>query len=131
VNPIPNPLIGRAARIRGDEIVPEDLFAHIIETGESQSYGKTIELISLELDTPYTFLNNGSYVYSDAVYNGVYTHAVVQPKTQDEDISLLLATGSLFCNVTLVPADRFNPAKPLDISWWRGGPAPMTDVYLI
>jgi hypothetical protein len=61
----------------------------------------------------------------------MYTHAVITPRLERDDVSTLLVKGLLGCAVTWIPKERFESTKPFDLSWWRGGGAAITDVELI
>lgn len=105
-------LTGRNAKILAEEVIPSDLDACIIAVDER---GKQM---ALKLNHP-------------AIIAGkVYTHAVVGARLASDDLSALLRKGLLGCAVTLVPEERFDPAKPFDLSWWRGGAAAITSVRL-
>jgi hypothetical protein len=59
-----------------------------------------------------------------------FQFAVARPRLQRDDLGVLLSSGTLGCAVTCVPADRYDAAKPFDLSWWRGGAAAIADVVL-
>lgn len=59
-----------------------------------------------------------------------YPFAVAQPRLERDDLGTLLRTGNLGCGVTCVPQDRYDPTKPFDLSWWRGGGATIADLVL-
>lgn len=59
------------------------------------------------------------------------THVVVQVRHESDDFCDLRAGQKYFCNVTAIPAARAASENPLDLSWWRGGPAVMTDMAIL
>lgn len=59
-----------------------------------------------------------------------YTFAVAHPRLQRDDLGVLLTKGVLGCAVTCVPTERHDPARPFDLSWWRGGGAIIADLVL-
>jgi len=60
----------------------------------------------------------------------VYSFAVAHPRLQRDDLAVLLKDGVLGCGVTCVPRDRYDSARPFDLSWWRGGGAAIADLVL-
>lgn len=106
------PLVGRNVKVRANDFVQMDLVAHITYASESD------RKLLLEMTTPVTI-------------SGVtYTHAVASPRLARDDLYTLLNTGILGCSVTWVSKDHFDQSKPLDLTWWRGGAAAVTDVML-
>ena len=64
--------------------------------------------------------------------NGVVYHrAVATIRTPTVFSDTLLRNEYLGCGVTMVPNDKFDPKKPFDISWWRGGAAVITSLRLL
>jgi hypothetical protein len=59
-----------------------------------------------------------------------YPFGVAQPRLQRDGLLVLLTSGVLGCAVTSVPRDRYDPAQPFDLSWWRGGAAAIADLVL-
>ncbi|MBA3040134.1 MAG: hypothetical protein KJ670_14290 [Alphaproteobacteria bacterium] len=45
-------------------------------------------------------------------------------RTVDE----IMAGHAVLCALTLVPVDKFDPARPCDVSWWRGDGAAIGDI---
>lgn len=45
-------------------------------------------------------------------------------RTVDE----FMAGHAVLCALTLVPVDKFDPARPCDVSWWRGDGAAIGDI---
>lgn len=61
----------------------------------------------------------------------VYPFAVAYPRLQRDDLGVLLGNGTVGCAVTCVPSDRYDAAKPFDLSWWRGRGAAVADLVLL
>lgn len=59
-----------------------------------------------------------------------YPIAVASPRLERDDLMALLRDGVLSVGLTCVPQDRYNSAKPFDVSWWRGGGAATADLVL-
>ena len=55
---------------------------------------------------------------------------IAQVRYLNNDLSNLIEGNVLHCNLTCIPSDRFNPDKPFDLSWWRGGSAMIAGVIL-
>lgn len=105
-------LLNRRIFIRRNDFVDQDLSACITSVDESS------QTLLLELDTP--LVNN----------NTSYSHAVASPRLAKDTINLLIGSGVLGCSVTWVPERKFNKNEPMDLSWWRGGGAAITDLYI-
>jgi hypothetical protein len=107
-----NQLLGRQVRVRAD-----DLFAAaapaVIRTIDSDSSSMILE-----------------FVPPVRVGEVAYAFAVARARLERDDLETLLRKGLLGCGVTCVPADHYDPAKPFDLSWWRGGGAAIADVVL-
>lgn len=56
---------------------------------------------------------------------------VAQVRYRNNDLSNLIERNVLHCNLTCIPRDRYNPEKPFDLSWWRGGGTMIAGVILI
>lgn len=107
-----SPLIGRKVRVISNDFIQTDSAAHITYASEPE------KKLLLEIDAP-------------IIISGVtYTHAVASPRLSKDDLNTLLKSGTLGCSIIWVSKDRFNQSKPLDLSWWRGGAAAITDVML-
>lgn len=105
-------LIGLDVKVRANYFIQVDLAARITYASEHD------RKFLLELDTPMTI-------------SGVtYKHAIASPRLARDDLNVLLSNGVLGCSVTWVPKERFDQNKPLDLTWWRGGAAAVTDVML-
>lgn len=59
-----------------------------------------------------------------------FEFAVARARLERDDLETLFRKGVLGCGVTCIPPDRYDPAKPFDLSWWRGGGAAIADVVL-
>jgi hypothetical protein len=59
-----------------------------------------------------------------------YSLAVVRCRLQRDRLESLLTGDPISCAMTFVPHSQFNPARPLDLSWWRGGAATIADVVM-
>ncbi len=105
-------LLGRKVVIFANDNIPRKLIAHIAYISESE------RKILLEL-TP-----------SLVCAHVTHTHAVAQPRSGKEDWNAWLTSGTLRCGVICIPQEYFDPSHPVDISWWRGGLAAITDVVL-
>lgn len=105
-------LIGRNVKILVGECIQADVSARIVDVDER---GKQL---LLRLDDPVVIAGN------------TYSHAVAGARLARDDLNTLLCVGLLGCAVTLVPKERFDPTKPFDLSWWRGGAADITSVRL-
>ena len=60
-----------------------------------------------------------------------YPFAVTSPRLQRDGLEVLLMGEVLGCAVTCVPRDRYDSARPFDLSWWRGGGAAIGDLVLV
>lgn len=106
------PFIGRAVTIIANSFVQIDLAASIAYVSDHD------RKFLLNLSTPITI-------------SGVtYTHAVASPRLSRDELNMLLSNGTLGCSVTWVSKERFDKSKPIDLTWWRGGAAAITDVRL-
>lgn len=105
-------LTGRDVKVRANDFIQMDLAARITYVSEHD------RKFLLDLDIPITI-------------SGVtYSHAIALPRLARDDLNVLLSNGVLGCAVTWVPKERFDRSKPLDLAWWRGGAAVVTDVML-
>jgi len=59
-----------------------------------------------------------------------YRFAIARPRLERDDLGTLLGSGSLGCSIVCVPHDRYDRARPFDLSWWRGGGAAIGDLVL-
>lgn len=57
-----------------------------------------------------------------------YSYAVTSIRYEDTLVEQLLIDGSIICNLTCIPPDRFRVKNPFDTSWWRGGAAAVASV---
>jgi hypothetical protein len=60
----------------------------------------------------------------------VYDFAVAHPRLQRDNLAVLLRKGVLGCAITCVPSERYDPASPFELGWWRGGGAVIADLVL-
>ncbi|MEQ9346701.1 MAG: hypothetical protein RIG26_09690 [Thalassospira sp.] len=107
-----NDLIGQKVVIRENEFVSNDTTALIVAAGA------TSQSILLELSEP---LNYG---------NIQYRHAVASARSSTDDVESLVKSKILGCSVTWVPSDKYDADNPLNLSWWRGRAAAITDVFV-
>jgi hypothetical protein len=105
-------LIGQRIFIRGNEFSDKDLLAQVAAFDEHNRN------LLLEFDSP--FVNKGKS----------YRRAVASPRLSRDDFNLLLTNKVLGCSVTWVPDEKFNVNEPMSLSWWRGGAAAVTDLYV-
>ena len=47
-----------------------------------------------------------------------------------DDLDSLAKGDVLGCSLTWVPDDKDNLDEPMDLSWWRGGAAAITDLCI-
>jgi len=107
-----NQLIGRSVRVLADDLFGTSVNAviRLIDQGSKS--------MLLEFELP---VKLGEQTYS---------LAVARLRLERDDLDTLLTNGSVGCGVTCVSNDRYDPAKPFDLSWWRGGGAAIADVVL-
>lgn len=105
-------LIGKRTVIRGNEFVDQDLSGSIVMVDVGN------KSILLELDEPLKSTST------------TYRHVVASPRLSKDDLDSLDTTGVLGCSVTWVPDDKYDSNKPMDLSWWRGGAAAITDLCI-
>lgn len=109
-----NELVGRQVNLRGPD---PNLFgapaAAVIRATDPTSRALLLEFMS-----PIQIGGN------------TYPFAVASPRLQCDDWKVLISSGRLPCAVTFVPRDRYDPEKPFDLSWWRGGGAALADLVL-
>ncbi len=104
---------GRLVRIQANDFAQSDLLTHVRDTCGIEK--KNL----LELELPIS------------VGNDTYSHAVISPRQGRDNIDAFFSGKPLSSAVTWIPTNRFNPNKPFDISWWRGGAAAIADVMLV
>lgn len=102
----------RIVKIKANDFSSSDLLAYVRGASDLE------QKILLKFDQPLV------------IGNITYSHAVISPRLARDDIRTLLSKGALGCAVTWVPAGRFDPTKPFDVSWWRGGAAAVADAVL-
>jgi len=105
-------LIGNPAIVVGNDFILQDLKASIV------MYDDIKNLILLKLDR-------------DLVKDSkIYQYIVVSPRDTKKRISPLIRDKVVGCSMTWVPTDKYNLNKPMDLSWWRGGAAAITDLCI-
>ena len=60
-----------------------------------------------------------------------YPFAVARLRHERDDLGTLIDSGILGCGIVCVPQDCHDPARPFDLSWWRGGGAAIGDLVLV
>ncbi|TQV78838.1 hypothetical protein FKG94_12520 [Exilibacterium tricleocarpae] len=103
-------LIGKNAVIRSNGFVDQDTngFIAMIDEGSKS--------MLLKLDEP--LKSTGT----------TYRHVVASARLSRDDLGVLDTVGVLGCSVTWVPEGKFDSNNPMDLSWWRGGAAAITDL---
>jgi hypothetical protein len=107
-----NQLIGRSVRVLVDDLFGTPVNA-VIRLIDQDSKSMLLEFVPP--------VKIGSQAYS---------LAVARPRRERDDVGTLLKNGSVSCGITCVSSDIYDPAKPFDLSWWRGGAAAIADVVL-
>ena len=83
--------------------------AKILRTGRDDETGHLKALI--ELDHPLVF---------QAVE---YRYLVSEDASYERPLESLLARSEADCGMAVISQERVDSSNPLDLSWWRGGPA--------
>jgi hypothetical protein len=107
-----NQLIGRQVHIRAAELSGVTVAA-VIRAVDPESLSLLLEFVLPAQIGPPT-----------------YPYAVARPRLERDDLGTLLDSGILGCGIVCVPPDRYDPARPFDLSWWRGGGAAVGDLVL-
>ena len=107
-----NAIVGRQIIILGNDFVTQDLNASVVTIDEDK------QTILLELEQPLSYSST------------MYRYAIAAPRFSKDDLGLLVTAGSLGCSVTWVPEDKYSLDEPMDLSWWRGGAAAITDLRI-
>ncbi len=107
-----NQLMGQQVRVHAD-----DLFA----------VAAPAVIRAIDTDAPSLLLE---FVPPVRVGEVAYVFAVARARLERDNLETLLRNGVLGCGVTCVPPDRYDPAKPFDLSWCRGGVAAIADLVL-
>ena len=105
-------LLGSQAIIRGNDFVAQDLNVVIVTIGADN------KTVLLKLDVPLKYAST------------TYRYAVAAPRLSKDDLGVLAVDGVLGCSVTWVPDEKYNSNEPMDLSWWRGGAAAITDLCI-
>ncbi len=109
---MPNSLIDRKVIIRGNDFVAQNTSATIVMIAANK------KAISLKLDQP---LN---------ISGTMYRYVIAVPRLAKDNIDRFISDNNLGFSVTWVPEKNYNSSKPMDLSWWRGGVAAITDLYI-
>lgn len=99
--------------IRSNEFIERDISAFIVTIDTNN------KSLLLELDKP--IKSKGR----------MYRHVVALPRIPQDNLYTLNVSGILGCSVTWVPDDKYDPNNPMDLSWWRGGAAAITDLCIV
>ncbi len=59
-----------------------------------------------------------------------FEFAVSRGRNEQQSFDILCPQGTVGCALTCVPASRYDPSRPFDVSWWRGGAAAIADLVL-
>lgn len=108
-----NQLLGRQVRVRADDLFAGAAAPAVIRAIDSDASSMLLEFV------PPVRVGEMAYVF-----------AVARARLERDDLETLLRKGVLGSGVTLIPADRYDPTKPFDLTWWRGGGAAIADVVL-
>jgi hypothetical protein len=58
------------------------------------------------------------------------SHLVASVRHEGKTLSEIKEGNAVLCALTLVPDEKFDPGKPCDVSWWRGGGAVIGDIVI-
>lgn len=105
-------LVGRQVHVRAAELsgVPD---AAVIRAVDSESLSLLLE-----------------FVPPARIDSLTCSFAVARPRLERDGLGTLLDSGLLGCGIVCVPDHRYDPARPFDLSWWRGGGAAVGDLAL-
>ncbi|MBL4796323.1 MAG: hypothetical protein JKY50_02795 [Oleispira sp.] len=106
-------LVGSRVIVSSNDFVDQDLKASIVMIGPD-SRG-----ILLELDE---ILKCKSMIYR---------YVVASPRASQHEFFSGNLNSISGCSVTWIPHEKYNRNDPMDLSWWRGGAAAITDLRLI
>ena len=106
-----------------------DLIGREVEVLAADLFGSTVTAVIRKANP------NGQALlleFSPGIRAGsqVCRFAVAQARLECDRLVELLTRGRLGCALTAVPEERFDPLRPFDLSWWRGGGAEIGDVVL-
>lgn len=104
-------LIGRKVFIRGNDFLDQDSEALVLKVDDAS------QTLLLELASPIEMKNI------------TYCYVVASTRLDAHSLDLLISNGVLGCAITWIPEGKYNPSNPMDLSWWRGGAAAITDLY--
>jgi hypothetical protein len=105
-------IVGSKVIIRGNDFVSQDISAAIVTIDADN------KTVLLKLDE---LLNHTSTTYG---------YVVAAPRLSKDDLGVLIVDRILGCSVTWVPDDKYNPNDPMNLTWWRGGAAAITDLCI-
>ncbi|WP_340119538.1 hypothetical protein [Pelagibius sp. 7325] len=105
-------MTGQEVIVIGNDFIKEDQAATIVTVAED---GKTALLL---LDEPLEHAGK------------TYRHVVASPRLVKDDFCTLASAGRLGCNVTWIPNEQYDPSRPMDLRWWRGDAAAITDLQI-
>ena len=105
-------LVGKRVHVRADELIDVTIVA---------------EIRAVEPDSSSLLLE---FVPPAQIGTQTYLFAVARPRLERDDLGTLLSTGVLSCGVTCISQARYDPTRPFDLSWWRGGGAALADLVL-
>jgi hypothetical protein len=111
-------LIGRRVRIIGIDLPNDPNAIHELPSAVVRMIDTADQLILVEFLMPVR------------VKAETYSLAVVSPRHEGDDLRVLLQGGTMSCAVTCIPPHRYDPARPFDVSWWRGGGAAIGGLVL-
>jgi hypothetical protein len=59
------------------------------------------------------------------------SHLVAYVRHENRTLNEIMDGRAVLCALTLVPDEKFDPKKPCDVSWWRGGGAAIGDIRAV
>lgn len=61
----------------------------------------------------------------------VCSHLVASVRHENRTLHEIMNGSAVLCALTLVPDEKFDPVKPCDVRWWRGGGAAIGDIRAV
>lgn len=61
----------------------------------------------------------------------VCSHLVAAVRHENRNLNDIMDGNAVLCALTLVPDEKFDPSRPCDVSWWRGGGATIGDIHAV
>ncbi len=104
--------INRKVKVFATELSPAPIEGVVV--------GASSDSIALSLSAPIELAGDETASY-----------LVAAVRHENQSLSEIVPGQRVLCCITLVPKLRYNPTKPCDLSWWRGGEAAIGDVVLI